>query len=99
MTGTNRTSAGLDNRHKRVLFRAWHRGTRELDLLLGGYADRHIATMKDADLAAFETLMDVPDTQLYDWLIGSAPVPANHDTPLFRGLLAWHEERGGAARP
>ena len=65
MTGTARSSDGLDPRRRRALFRAWHRGTREMDLLLGRFADTHIGGLSDRDLADFEALMEVPDPALF----------------------------------
>ncbi|MBM3503271.1 MAG: succinate dehydrogenase assembly factor 2 [Alphaproteobacteria bacterium] len=56
---------GLDERRRRVRYRSWHRGTREMDLLLGGFADRHLATMSADDLEAFERLIALPDPDLY----------------------------------
>ncbi len=93
MTGSNRTSAGLDGQRKRLLFRAWHRGTRELDLLLGSFADRHIATLSAADLARFEALLNVPDTVLYEWVTGKTDADPEHDNPLYHALVAFHSTR------
>lgn len=90
MTGTTRTSADLDPRRRRALFRAWHRGIREMDLLVGGFADAEIGTMSEDDLADFERLAEVPDPDLFRWVSGEAEVPANYDTPVFRRLRAFH---------
>ena len=76
MTGTTRSSHGLDSRRRRALFRAWHRGMRELDLVLGGFADANIATVSDHDLADFEALMDLPDGDVLAWITGREPVPS-----------------------
>src|SRR6202035_4800362 len=65
MTGSTRSSGGLDDRRKRVLFRCWHRGTREMDLILGRFADAEIANLSEQELMQFEHLMDVPDPDLY----------------------------------
>jgi antitoxin CptB len=65
MTGTTRSSAGLDDRRKRLLFRCWHRGTREMDLILGGFADMHIGDLSDQDIEELENLLEVPDPDLY----------------------------------
>jgi antitoxin CptB len=81
MTGPSRSSDGLDPRRRRALFRAWHRGTREMDLLLGRFADTHIAGLDEDDLALFEALMEVPDGDL---------VPAAHATPLYAAIVAFH---------
>ena len=93
MTGTSRSSDDLDPRRRRALFRAWHRGTREMDLLLGRFADAHIASLGDHDLADFEALMEVPDDDLFAWIVGRAPVAANYATPLFDAIVAFHATR------
>jgi antitoxin CptB len=90
MTGTARSSDGLDPRRRRALFRAWHRGTREMDLLLGRFADAYIGDLSDTDLAAFEALMEVPDRDLFAWVTGSEAVAANYQTPLYRAIVAFH---------
>lgn len=71
----------LENRRKRLLFRCWHRGTKELDLLLGTFAERHLADFTAAQLTRLEDLLEVPEPQLYAWIIGrEAPAPAfDHD--------------------
>ncbi len=56
MTGTTRSSADLSERRRRLLFRSWHRGIRETDLLLGRFADAHIGDMTDGDLDEYERL-------------------------------------------
>ena len=86
MSGTARSSEGLDVRRRKILFRAWHRGLREVDLILGRFADSHIEQLSEAELTEFETLMDIPEGLLLAWLTGEADVPALHDGPLFRRL-------------
>jgi antitoxin CptB len=93
MTGTSRSSAGLDPRRRRILFRAWRRGTREMDLLLGRFADAHIANLDEGDLAALEQLMEVPDGDLFAWVTGREPVAADYATPLYRSIVAFHARR------
>ena len=76
MTGTTRSSDGLDDRRKRLLFRCWHRGTREMDLILGRFADAEISELSDAEMAELELLIDVPDPDLYAALTSAdAPAP------------------------
>lgn len=87
--GLSRTSDDLDPRRRRTLFRAWHRGTREMDLLLGRFADAEIAALDDADLDAFEALMEVPDKDLFSWIIGTAETPANYDGPVLARIVAF----------
>jgi len=89
MTGTTRSSGGLDDRRKRLLFRCWHRGTREMDLILGRFADAEIASLSDDELGQFEQLIEVPDPDLYAALTGSAPLAAQHASRLFDRIKAF----------
>jgi antitoxin CptB len=88
MTGSTRSSDGLDDRRKRLLFRCWHRGTREMDLLLGRFADAEIATLADDAMAELERLLEVPDPDLYAALTCDKPLPAEFDTALFARIKA-----------
>ncbi|SHO61129.1 antitoxin CptB [Pseudoxanthobacter soli DSM 19599] len=90
MTGTSVTSAEVDARRRKVLFRAWHRGMREMDLLLGSYVDARIVGWSDDQLAVFEALMDVPDQTLFGWVVGRMPIDPEHDTAIFADFLAFH---------
>jgi antitoxin CptB len=83
MTGTRRSSAGLDDRRKRLLFRCWHRGTREMDMILGGFADAKIADLSDADIADLERLIELPDPDLYAAFSGGQPLDAEHANGIF----------------
>ena len=94
MSGIGRSSEGLDVRRRKLLFRAWHRGLREVDLILGRFADGNVAALTEAELTEFENLMNVPDGELLAWLTGEADVPAAHDGPLFRRLRAFQAGRG-----
>jgi antitoxin CptB len=86
MTGSTRSSEGLDARRRRVLFRAWHRGIREMDLIMGRFSDAHVADLADSELDDLEQLMELRDQEILSWIDGTATVPANYDTPLFRKL-------------
>ena len=83
MTGSTRSSSGLDDRRKRLLFRCWHRGTREMDLILGRFADTEIASLKDDELAQLEHLIEVPDPDLYAALSGDVPLAPEYASSLF----------------
>ena len=72
----------LEVRRKRLRYRAWHRGTREADLLLGRFADAHVAGMDEEQLARFAALLELPDPDLIDWLMGRLPRPAGHDNDV-----------------
>lgn len=79
----------LDPRRKRALFRAWHRGIREMDLIMGRFADREIATLSEPDLDALERLMEEPDQEVYSWITERAP-PPDHIDPLLLARLREH---------
>lgn len=89
MTGSTRSSDGLDVRRRKLLYRAWHRGMRETDLIMGRYADVAVADMSADEMCAFEALMEAPDRELLAWITGEVAVPAAYDTPLFRRLRAF----------
>lgn len=95
MTGTARSSEGLDERRRALLFRAWRRGLREMDLIMGRFADMAVETLSDHELTWFEQLVEVPDRDLLAWVIGEVDVPASYDTPLFRRLRKFN--RSGEA--
>lgn len=81
---TTLSSEGLDTRRRRLLFRAWHRGTREMDLVMGRFLDAVLAGLSESELAEVERWIDVPDPQLYAWVTGEEAPPAEFDTVLFR---------------
>ncbi|MBV9566555.1 MAG: succinate dehydrogenase assembly factor 2 [Hyphomicrobiales bacterium] len=78
-------------RRRRLRFRAWHRGIREMDLLMGAFADARLSSLDEHELGLFEELMEVPDQEVFAWLTGQATVPQDHDTSLFRKLKAFHD--------
>ena len=86
MTGTTRSSDGLDDRRKRLLFRCWHRGTREMDLILGRFADAEIARLSDAELHELERLIDVPDPDLFAALTGDKQLAPEYAGALFQRI-------------
>ena len=90
MTGTNLSSKGLDERRRRLLFRCWHRGIREIDLVLGRFADANLTSLSDDDLDELERWLDVPDQQMFAWVNGMESVPPAYDTVLFHRLRTFH---------
>ena len=83
-------------RRRRIAFRAWHRGTREMDLIMGRFADAELANLTDSDLDAFEALMEWPDPDLYRWVTGDMAPPATIATPFFARLRAFHLTAGSS---
>jgi antitoxin CptB len=82
--------ADIAMRRRRLKFRAWHRGMREVDLLLGGFADASLDKLDEAELAAFEAILDVPDPEILAWIMGEEAIPPASDTPFLRQLIAFH---------
>lgn len=92
MTGTKHTGRGLDARRRKLLFRSWHRGMREMDLLLGSFADARIETLTEAQIDQYENLLEVVDTDLLPVLTGEMPVPANEHAEMLREIIAFRQE-------
>lgn len=91
MTGTTRTGEGLDPRRRRALYRSWRRGTREMDLLMGRFADVEVDRFTAEEFEAFEALIEVQDRDLFAWIAGTDATPEAYDTDVFRRLKAFHE--------
>lgn len=87
MTGLSRTSADLDPRRRRILYRCWHRGIREMDLVLGQFAEAEIGLLAEADLDALEEIMAEDDHDLLRWVTGAEAVPERYRTELFARVL------------
>lgn len=72
----------LDPRRRRLRYRAWHRGTKEADLLVGGFVERHIAGFTEPELEELEALLELPDVDLADWLSGRRAIPPEVASPM-----------------
>ena len=83
----------IDTRRRRLRFRAWHRGIRETDLIMGRFADAHLDALTVEDMADFEALLDIPDRDILDWVTGAATVPDGQLTPVLARILAFHGTR------
>ena len=90
-------SALNDPRLRKLNFRAWRRGFREADLIVGGFADAELAGMSGEELDAFERLLEVPDGDLYDWIVDRAPPAPEHDGPVMHRLRAFRLQVSAAA--
>jgi antitoxin CptB len=88
MSGSTLSSSALDERRRKILFRAWRRGIREMDLVMGQFADMNLPAMSEAEVEEFERLLEIPDPQILDWIAGSEAIPPEHDTPFFARLCA-----------
>lgn len=89
-SGPSISSEGLDPRRKKMLFRAWHRGIKEMDIVFGTFADAHLPTMVEEDLDTFEYLMDAPDRELFKWISGEEETPDNYRSDLLDRIITFH---------
>lgn len=87
---TERSRQGLDVRRRKLLFRSWHRGMREMDLVMGRFANSVLAGLSEAELTDFERLMELPDRDLLAWITGEVDVPPDFDTVVFRRMRDFH---------
>jgi antitoxin CptB len=76
-------------RRKRLLFRSWHRGTRESDLILGRFADTHLAGFDEAQLDRYEALLDCADADIFDWVSGRAAPPLEYSHDVTDRLISF----------
>ncbi|MDQ0455926.1 succinate dehydrogenase assembly factor 2 [Rhizobium paknamense] len=88
MTGLVLSSADLDPRRRRILYRCWHRGIREMDLILGQFAEAEISALSETELDELELIMAEEDNDLIKWINGAEPVPERHQTPMFARIAA-----------
>jgi antitoxin CptB len=79
----------LDIRRKRLLFRSWHRGTKEADLLLGSFAERYLLGFTPEQIDRYETLLGAEDVDLLAWIAGRAAPPTERESDVLRLLLAF----------
>ena len=76
-------------RRRKLKFRAWHRGMKEMDIILGTFADRTLDRIDEAQLDAFEALLHIPDQVFYAMLVHGAEISPEADGPLFRRILTF----------
>jgi antitoxin CptB len=85
-------------RLKRIVFRAWRRGFREADLILGPFADKHVWSLTEAQVTALEALLEAPDLDLYDWILRRTPVPPEHDGEMLEMIRSFQVAQALEAR-
>ena len=86
LSNAPRSDVDLETRKKRLKFQCWHRGFKELDLILGHFADQFLADLSELEVTDLETLLRMPDHDIYQWINSKAPVEEAYDTPIFRRL-------------
>ena len=82
-------SSDLEITRKRLLWRASHRGIKEMDLVVGGFAAENLNNMSEVELNQFAILLDIPDQDLLAWLTNQETVPQDHVSPMLTKLLAY----------
>lgn len=79
----------LQTRRRKLTFRAWRRGFKEMDLIMGQFADQHVPSMTETELEEFERLLATPDWEVYAWITGDKIVPPNYAGPVLDRLLSF----------
>ena len=77
-----------DKRRERLRFRSWHRGTRELDLLLGSFADAQLAALTPEQLDEYEEILAINDPDVFSWMTEQKPVPPEHSGDVMNLIIA-----------
>jgi len=93
MADSNTPNEDHKTRCKRIRYRAWHRGTQEMDMVLGHFVDAKVDEMAIADLDRLENLMDEQDTDLLKWVMGQEPTPQDVDAELVQQLIEFQMNR------
>ena len=77
------------NRRKQMIYRSNHRGIKEMDIVLGLYADAHVMELSAAELDDFARIMDEMDRDLFSWFTGEVACPDHINKPMFEAILAY----------
>ena len=85
---TGMTAPQDEIRRKRLLWRATHRGIKEMDLILGGFVVMHLDAFSEGDIADLERIMEIPDQEMLSWATRQGDVPPEHASPLLTRILA-----------
>jgi antitoxin CptB len=96
LTNTARAADALAVRRRKLKFRSWHRGMREMDLIMGRFADACVDAMGPAELDEYERLMETPDPELLGWVLGEHPLSGDADSSMLRRLRAFHRAPRGS---
>jgi antitoxin CptB len=99
MSDHNDTDEPISPRRRRLMFRAWHRGTKEADLMIGGFVARHITEFTEGELDELEAVLELPDVDLADWLSGRRPIPPDVTTPMLTRMAAECGMTGAGVTP
>ena len=89
-------NARLEQKRGRIAFRAWRRGFREADLVLGPFVEQIGPSLSEAELDELEALLNIDDQYLYGWIIERDPTPAEHETPLMARIRTFMRDHVAA---
>jgi antitoxin CptB len=76
----------IENKRKRLIYRSWHRGTKEMDLIMGSFADKNVPDFSESEVAMYEALLEQNDPDLYEWITGQKEAPANVVNDVYERL-------------
>lgn len=85
------TEDNISIKRKQLVFRSWHRGTREVDLLLGRFADAHVGGFDAEQLAQYDRFLNNSDPDIFNWVSGQEPLPPAEDSAAVRLLMAFYK--------
>lgn len=77
----------IENKRKRLIFRSEHRGTKEMDLIMGSFAKKHVPSFSEEELSHYDEVLNISDPDLYNWITGKEEPPANDMNPVLEKLL------------
>ena len=86
------SSPDLEMIRKRLKWRATHRGIKEMDILIGGYAEAHLPSMSESQLEEFAIILEIPDQELLAWATRQEPIAVQHQSALLDAVLAFRPE-------
>jgi antitoxin CptB len=87
MTSPESTIEDIDTARKRLIFRSWHRGTKEMDLILGTFANKYAEKFSEEEIVQYTAILKISDPDLYGWFLGKEKPPANAMNPILEKLL------------
>lgn len=85
---TSQSQENLELRIKRLRYRSWHRGIKEMDIILGQFADAHLRDLTAVELDEYESILSHNDHQLYGWITGRIETPEEVDSILFQRIAS-----------
>ena len=94
MPSLQASDLSLDARQRRILFRSWHRGMREMDLVVCRFVDAEVARLSESGLDDYDRLLEAQDRDVFSWLTSEAEIPSLYDTPVLRKIRAFHSHTG-----